>query len=133
MASKLVEQCDIVEVEPMSKADAQELFIKKLGRDDGCDDATNLVTVLEFMPLAIVQAAGYISQRVPRYSIREYFQDFKKNNCKRTSLLNRKGGQLRQDQEAKNSILITWQISFNYICEIRSSTTNLLSLMSFFN
>jgi len=133
MALKLVEQRDIIEVEPMSKADALELFARKLGGGDSGDDATELVVVLEFMPLAIVQAAGYISQRAPRYSVREYFRDFQKNDRKRTSLLNREGGQLRRDREAKNSIIITWQISFDYIREIRPSAANLLSLMSFFD
>ena len=85
------------------------------------------------MPLAIVQAAAYISQRVPRYSVREYLQDFRKSDRKRTSLLNHEGGQLRRDREAKNSIIITWQISFNHIRKIRPSATDLLSLMSFFD
>jgi hypothetical protein len=47
--------------------------------------------------------------------------------------LNREGGQLRRDREAKNSIIITWQISFDYIREIRPSAADLLSLMSFFD
>jgi hypothetical protein len=40
---------------------------------------------------------------------------------------------LRRDREAKNSIITTWQISFDYIREIRPSAANLLSLMSFFD
>jgi len=52
---------------------------------------------------------------------------------KKTSLLNCDDGQLRRDGEAKNSIIITWQISFEYIHEIRPTAANLLSLMSFFD
>jgi len=85
------------------------------------------------MPLAIVQAAAYIFQRVPRYSVREYLQDFRKSDRKRTTLLNHQGEQLRRDREAKNSIIITWQISFDHIREIRPSAADLLSLMSFFD
>jgi hypothetical protein len=133
IALKLVKQRNIIEIEPMSKADALELFTKKLGRDEDGNNATELATALEFMPLAIVQAAAYISQRAPRYSVREYVKDFQKNDRKRTSLLNREGGQLRRDREAKNSIIITWQISFDYIREIRPSAADLLSLMSFFD
>jgi hypothetical protein len=117
----------------MSKADALGLLAKKLGGDNGGDDATELVAALEFMPLAIVQAARYISQRVPRYSVREYFQDFQKNDYKRISLLNCEGGQFRRDRETKNSIIIIWQISFDYVREIRLLVTDLLSLMSFFD
>ena len=133
IALKLVEQRNIIEVEPMNKADALELFASKLGGDDSSNDATELVAALEFMPLAIVQAAAYISQRAPRYSVRDYLRDFQKSDRKRTSLLDREGGQLRRDREAKNSILITWQISFDYIREIRPSAADLLSLMSFFD
>jgi len=135
-ARKLVDEKNIIAIGPMSEADALELFAKKLGGNDG-DDATELATALEFMPLAIVQAAAYISQRAPRYSVRDYLQDFRRSERKRTSLLNHEGGhegeQLRRDWEAKNSILITWQISFDYLQKIRPSAADLLSLMSFFD
>lgn len=42
-------------------------------------------------------------------------------------------GQLRRDRDAKNSIIITWQISFDHIQQERPSAANLLSLMSFFD
>jgi hypothetical protein len=72
VALQLVEQLKMITIEPMNKANALELFAKKLGRDDGGDDATKLATALEFLPLAIVQAAVYVSQRAPRSSVREY-------------------------------------------------------------
>lgn len=49
------------------------------------------------------------------------------------TLLDSKEGQLRRDYEAKNSIILTWQISFDYIRKTRPSATGLLSLMSFFD
>jgi hypothetical protein len=82
---------------------------------------------------SIVQAAAYISQRAPRCSVRQYLQDFQKSDRKRTSLLNYEGEQPRRDWEAKNSIIITWQISFDHIREVRPSAVDLLSLMSFFD
>ncbi|KUJ24020.1 uncharacterized protein LY89DRAFT_604339, partial [Mollisia scopiformis] len=136
-AQKLVDEKNIVAIDPMDRADALELFEKKLGKDDGGDDATKLAAALEYMPLAIVQAAAYISQRVPRYSLQQYLQDFRKSDRKKTSLLipegDHEGEQLRRDWEAENSILITWQISFDHIREKRPSAADLLSLMSFFD
>jgi hypothetical protein len=132
-ALKLVEQRDIIVVKPMGRADALALLERKLGWHDNGEDAVKLAAALEFMPLAIVQAAAYISQRAPRYSVREYLQDFRKSDRKRTSLLDHEGEQLRRDWGAKNSIIITWQISFDYIQEIRPSAADLLSLMSFFD
>ena len=136
-ALKLVEPRDIITVEPMSIQDALALFENKLrGDDNGSDDgnvAVELLVALELMPLAIVQAAAYILRRRPRYSVREYFRDFLRDDRKRTSLLDFNGKQLRRDREAKNSIIITWQISFDHILAIRPSAADLLSLMSFFD
>jgi hypothetical protein len=110
-ALKLVEPRDIITVEPMSIQDALALFENKLGRDNnGSDDgdvAAELLVALEFMPLAIVQAAAYILRRKPRYSVREYLQGFRESDRKRTSLLDYNGKQLRRDREAKNSIIVT--------------------------
>lgn len=136
-ALKLVEPRDIITIEPMSIQDALALFENKLGGDDNGSDDSNVVAellvALELMPLAIVQAAAYILRRIPRYSVREYFQDFQKSDRKRTSLLDYNGKQLRRDKEAKNSIIVTWQISFDHILAIRLLAAELLSLMSFFD
>ncbi|KAF7942882.1 uncharacterized protein EAE97_006336 [Botrytis byssoidea] len=127
-ALKLVEQRDIIAVEPMGMADALALFEKKLGQCDDGNNTAELVEALEFMPLAIVQAASYILQRIPRYSLHDYLEDFRKNDRKRTNLLHHNGEQFRRDWEANNSILVTWQISFNYIRQTRSSAADLLFL-----
>ncbi|KAG9236414.1 hypothetical protein BJ875DRAFT_439455 [Amylocarpus encephaloides] len=130
---KVVEPRDIIIVGPMNGADGLALFEKKLGwRDDG-EDVDELAAVLEYMPLAIVQAAACVSYKVPRYSVRQYLQDFRRSDYKKTSLLNCDGEQLHRDQEAKNSIITTWQISFDHIREIRPTAADLLSLMSFFD
>ena len=126
---QLVKQDDTITVKPMDGEEAITLLKTKLRvREDGGDDTiAQLANTLDFMPLAIVQAAAYISQRMPRYSIRQYLEEFVKGDRKRTSLLKYKGGQLRRDAEAENSIIITWQISFDYIRDIRPSAADLLS------
>jgi hypothetical protein len=136
-ALNLVEQRDLITIDPMSSEDALKLFETKLrGNDNGSDNANialELLVALEFMPLAIVQAAAYISRRKSRYSVREYLQSFRESDRKRSSLLEYNGKQLRRDREAKNSIIVTWQISFEHIRQIRPSAADLLSLMSFFD
>lgn len=133
VALKLVEKKDIVAVQPMIPSHALALFEKKLGPLDQSDNIADLAAALEFMPLAIVQAAAYISQRAPRCSIQQHLKDFQKSDRRRTSLLNYKGGQLRRDRQAHNSIIITWQISFEYTRQTCPSAADLLSLMSFFD
>jgi hypothetical protein len=101
-ALKLVEESDIIDIKPMDKAHALALFEKKLGKPDDNKDTAELAAALEYMPLAIVQAAAYISQRAPRYSVRQYLNEFRKSDPKRTTLLNHEGGQLRRNPQSQD-------------------------------
>ena len=132
-ALQLVEWPDIVDMEPMDKADAVMLCRKKLDVKGKEEKVSKLVEALEFMPLAIVQAAAYIKEREPRCSLEHYLEKFQKSDKAKTGLLNHEAGQLRRDWEARSSITLTWQISFNHIRETRPSAAELLSLMSFFD
>ncbi len=138
-ALQLVEENNLIAVEPMEKVHAIALFEKKLrihgdGHNKGKNnDIGELAATLEYMPLAIVQAAAYISQRAPRCSVSEYLDEFRKSDREKTSLLDNKAGHLRRDREAKNSIIITWHISFEHIRRSRPSAADLLSLMSLFD
>ncbi|KAK7937545.1 tpr domain protein [Apiospora aurea] len=134
VASKLAESRNTITVDPMNQAEAITLAKEKLGKPDRQGDIEaieSLVYTLEYMPLAIVQATAYISQRAPRCSVRQYLEKFTQSDRKRASLLDYEAGQLRRDGEAKNSIIITRQISFDHIRQTRPSAANLLSLMSF--
>ncbi|KAK2596810.1 hypothetical protein QQS21_006139 [Conoideocrella luteorostrata] len=130
-ALELVERSNIITIEPMNEKDALQLFQNKLGQDDYEACTAELAAALDYMPLAIVQAAAYVLQRRPRYSLRKYLDEFRNSDKRKADLLMLKGGELRRDAEAKNSILITWQISFDYIRKTRPSASDILSLMSF--
>jgi Tetratricopeptide repeat len=133
VVTKLVEPRDVIVVDPMTDMDATTLLKKKLDvpTDDG--DLQELAYILEYMPLAIVQAAAYIQQKGARYGVRQYIEAFQRNEKQKTSLLNYEAGHLRRDAEAKNSIIITWQISFDDIREKWPAAADLLSLMSYFD
>ncbi|KAI0398797.1 P-loop containing nucleoside triphosphate hydrolase protein [Xylaria palmicola] len=124
---------DIIDVGPMDQEHALELLIKKSHEGADTDTATRLVEALEYMPLAISQAAAYIQRRAPRTSISNYLEEFRRSERKRSSLLNQDSGDLRRDESAKNSVITTWQISFDHIRLKRRSATDLLCLMSFFD
>jgi hypothetical protein len=132
-AVQLVEERDIIAVEPMDEVHAIALLQRKLGTQSDGEDTIELVAMLDFMPLAIVQAAAYIGQRASRCSIRQYIKKFQKTDRSKTSLLTHKAGHFRRDQDARNSIIITWQISFDYILQERPSAADLLSLISSFD
>lgn len=136
VALRLVEQRDTIALDPMNALQAQALLEKKLGAQAASSNTTKLAelaTVLEHMPLALAQAAAYILQRAPLCSVTQYLDQFRISERKRTNLLSYDKGQLRRDKEAKNSIIMTWQISFDYIQKTRPSAADLLSLMSFFD
>ncbi|KAJ5242016.1 uncharacterized protein N7469_000343 [Penicillium citrinum] len=133
VALKMVHHQDLIEVKPMEGSEALELLQRKLEQPCDSQESQQLVTALEFMPLAIVQASSYIQNQAPRYSVSQYLRDFLKNDREATKLLKKEADYSYRDWEAKNSILVTWQMSFDYIRQTRPSATELLSLMSFFD
>ncbi|KAK8103019.1 hypothetical protein PG984_016165 [Apiospora sp. TS-2023a] len=130
-ALKLVELPNIIQLDPMTPAEAVALAEKKLTTSDQSMD--RLAATLEFMPLAIVQAAAYISRMGRRCSVDQYLERFEQSDHDKAKLLNFNGGQLRRDPEAKNSIIITWQLMFDQIHQNRPSAAHLLSFMSVCN
>ena len=133
-ATQVLEDSDIIPIELMHDAAAHALLRKKLRDADEDDDSiTTLATTLDHMPLALVQAAAYIRERAPRCAVRQYLEAYRQSDSRATSLLNRGAGHLRRDAAASNSVLITWQISFEHIRSTRQSAAGLLSLMSFFD
>ena len=124
---------DIIRVDPMDEARALTLLYSKLDENFEENDAAALVMALDYMPLAISQAAAYISQRAPLTTLSRYLQDIRKDDGYRTKLLSTDVRDSRRDGTASNSIIATWQISFEYIYSERISATRLLSLMSLFD
>ncbi|KAF1974637.1 TPR-like protein [Bimuria novae-zelandiae CBS 107.79] len=124
---------DIIRVQPMDQAHALALLRNKLDGNFEQDDAAALVEALDYMPLAIAQAAAYIGQRAPRATVSRYLQDLRKGDRDRAKLLEMDMEDSRRDGTASNSIIATWQISFEHILRARPSATRLLSLMSLFD
>ncbi|CAG8357010.1 unnamed protein product, partial [Penicillium salamii] len=133
VALKMVHHSDLIEVKPMEKFEALELLHRKLEQPGESQESRHLVNALECMPLAIVQAASYIRNRAPRSSVSQYLKDFLGSDREATKLLKKEAGHLYRDWEAKNSIFVTWQISFDHIRQTKPSAAQLLSLMSFFD
>lgn len=108
MALKIVDRQDVIKVEPMENLEAIELLQRKVGLPAETPNILKLVEELDFIPLAIIQAAGYIVYRAPRCSVSQYLEIFQKSDRSATKLLDYEGGHIFRDWEAKNSILVTW-------------------------
>ena len=100
---------DIFEVGAMDQQEASQLLQNKLTKPSK-DSMAELVTALDCFPLAITQAAAYIN-RQPRMSVSAYLKELKSAESK-TYLLRKAASDMRRDEKASNSILATWQISF---------------------
>ncbi|KIL94216.1 hypothetical protein FAVG1_02778 [Fusarium avenaceum] len=110
----------------------QLLYSKLIGE---CDEsvAIELLQNLDFIPLAITQAAAYINRRSPRESVETYLTTFQESDQNKRNLLNRDAGDLRRDETVSNSVITTWQVTFEHIRREKPSAAKLLSFMSFFN
>lgn len=126
---------DIVDVPPLDPEHSCALLEKKLSDESLCNhkELCELSEKLDHMPLALVQAASYISQRAPRCSVLRYIEKLSHSDDKQFSLLSRDEGDCRRDRDAKNSVMLTWEISFDHIRQEYPSAADLLSLMSFFD
>ncbi|KAF4627699.1 hypothetical protein G7Y89_g10454 [Cudoniella acicularis] len=124
---------DIIKVKPMDQDQALALLHKKLPVNLDTTDAIELVRTLDYIPLAISQAAAYINQGAPRITVSRYLHDLRRSDKDRASLLKKDIGDTRRDGKASNSIIATWHISFEHIRKDRLSAARLLSLMSLFD
>ena len=120
----------LIDVPYMSKEDAVALLCKKLSDDKSSDsEKFELVELLECLPLAITQAASYISVNRMRMTIAEYSTYLRENG----KILLDDMGDLQRDPTVPSSILLTWRISFDQINEKDRPAAELLSLMSLFD
>ena len=123
----------IMEVQPMDEGEALALLRKKLSFDTDKENAVKLLHALNCMPLAITQAAACIGQRAPRMTISRYLDEVCRSDYDRARLLKKDVGDSRRDGRVFNSIITTWQISFEYIRKEMPTAARLLSLMSLFD
>ena len=73
-ALELVEDSDILFIEPMNEEQAVTLFKKKLKVHRDIKDVIALSVELKYSPLAIAEAASYINGSAPPCSVRQYIQ-----------------------------------------------------------
>jgi tetratricopeptide (TPR) repeat protein len=124
---------NIKEVETFGEHQALQLLRNKLQGTASDEDASDLIRTLDYIPLAITQAAAYINRHAPRITISDYLGEFHKSNKSKENLLNHDTGDLRRDKSATNSVVTAWQITFEHIRKERRCAADLLSLMSCFN
>lgn len=119
-----------VAVVPFEVADAKQLLRNKLPKNDERDEAASmeLLENLNFLPLAITQAAAYISEE--EVSLAHYLDLLRPGNVDSGDLLEQDYYDPGRDSEIQNSIFLTWQISFDQITKQKPRAAEILSLMA---
>ncbi|KAJ4128988.1 hypothetical protein NW768_007514 [Fusarium equiseti] len=119
-------------IQNMAEDQALELLQSLLETKADENDARDLVHALDFIPLAVKQAAAYINRRYPRVNAKSYLEDFFKSERRKVNLLLSDKGDLDRQAGVSNSVVVTWQVTFKQIRDEHPSAANLLSLMSQF-
>jgi hypothetical protein len=124
---------NIIEVKPMEPAQAMTLLKTKLTTECMEETALELLKSLEYMPLAITQAAAYINHGAPRITVSKYLSNFNKGTQHVMNLLGQDQQDFRRNGDSKNAMLTTLQVSFDQILEARHSAAELLSLFGYYD
>ncbi|KAF6822492.1 Kinesin light chain 5 [Colletotrichum plurivorum] len=122
----------ILQIPAMQEDQALELLTKRLDGETDKAAAIELVSALDYIPLAVNQAAAYINRRSPRVSVMSYLDKFRTSEKQKDSLLRSDKGDLGRHDGVSNSVVVTWQVTFEQIKRERPRAASLLSLMSQF-
>ena len=127
---KLTGSHGMIQVLEMDELLSIDLVRKTLDVEDiQRDDIKDLVVHLDYLPLALVQAAAYIQEN--SLSVKKYISMLTAGNRHVVKLLSENFETFGRDTEIPNAVAATWMISFDHIRRIRPRTAGLLSLMAF--
>ena len=118
-------------VNQMSPQEAQKLLEKWQMDPFGSSDngsSMRLLEALGYIPLAITQAAAFISEN--HISLTQYLEMFYKSDSDVQDLLNEDLGDRRRDAQGHNCIIKTWKMSFDLISKQKPRAAEMLSLMA---
>ncbi len=130
MGERLAGRNTSIPVNPMSPSEAQDLLRSRLKRPDSGDDDNLeiLINALQHIPLALTQAAAFISEN--NLALIEYLEMLRTDDSDLQDLLDEDLGDLRRDSESQNSVIRTWKLSFDLISKQKPRAAEMLSLIA---
>lgn len=118
-----------IEITPMTAVECKELLRSKIVEEDWCEtDAMKLAAELGHLPLAITQAAAFISEN--NLSISEYLDTLHADDEDAKALLSEHLDDPRRDLDTENSVIRMWKLSFDQMSRNIPRAAEILSLMS---
>ncbi|KAF2496773.1 hypothetical protein BU16DRAFT_560090 [Lophium mytilinum] len=122
----------LVHIEHLQPDEATRFFRKLLPNDPASDEIVlELSSHLEFLPLAIKQAASSISSM--SISIEVYLHNFSENEQNQQTLLQTEFRDLTRATDVSNAVILTWRISFEQVQFQSSTASEMMALMSVLN
>jgi tetratricopeptide (TPR) repeat protein len=131
-ALDFVNHDDVIVVREMWDDEGAELLRNKLGRKVDTEEADRLTKHLEGFPLALVQIAAYIRRKPRAFSVWDCLDEIENDDERLTAILGMEINDPRRAPGSKNSILLTWQGTFQRLRIEHSSAADLLALISCF-
>ncbi|CAI6087630.1 unnamed protein product [Clonostachys chloroleuca] len=126
--SRLTRGKQLIEIGKMGVSDCEKLLHLQLDASASIESISRLSEQLEYIPLALVQAAAFIKEN--SVSINHYLELLKERPV---DLLGEEFEAVGRDEETLHAVAATWMLSFQQIQQRNPLAGELLSLMSFFD
>ncbi|KAK2055584.1 hypothetical protein LY76DRAFT_628220 [Colletotrichum caudatum] len=117
----------IIEIDKMDQNETGQLLQKMLGKEASLEEAASLSARLEYLPLALVQAAAFIQEN--SISISKYLQLLDESNETLVDQLSEPFDTVGRDSDVPNEVAAAWIVSFNQIQQSHILATEILSLI----
>lgn len=120
-----------ISVLPLAVVEAQGLLKSKCHPGDEekiGNEALELLEILNYLPLAITQAAAFINEN--GRSVADYVEMLKASVSDVNDLLEEDLHDAGRDKEIQNSVFQTWKISYDHIQKQKPRAAEMLAIMS---
>ncbi|KAL4796943.1 hypothetical protein BDV19DRAFT_360121 [Aspergillus venezuelensis] len=118
-----------IEVSTMKPSDALNLLRSRIYDDDwSVTDAMRLIEDLACLPLAVTQAAAFISEN--SLTVSDYLELLHSGDTDLMALLSNHLEDPRRDMDTENSVIRTWKLSFDQISKGTPRAGQILSLLA---
>ncbi|KAJ9655262.1 hypothetical protein H2201_008839 [Coniosporium apollinis] len=130
VGEKLANREQPISVSPFTTQEAEQLLRSKVSEVDACNktDWEELVQALGHLPLAISQAAAFITEN--NITVADYLQVLQASDADVKDLLSEELEDPRRDMHTQNAVFRTWKLSFNQITRQKPRAADTLSLMA---
>ena len=128
VGERFAERDKPINVLPLEAEDAKSMLLSRLPDQDGTTaEVMELLESLQYLPLAITQAASYISEEA--VTVSRYLELLRPGNADSKALLEQDYYDSRRHPDIQNSVFQTWKLSFIQIRQQMPRAAEMLSLM----